>query len=120
MKCLIVENEPAVRRVITAVLAPLAPEIVECTDGAHALAAYETCHPDIVLMDIAMPELDGLSATRVITSAHPSARILILTNFDDAALREAAHAAGATAYVLKENLLVLVPLVQSLTAGNAC
>jgi DNA-binding NarL/FixJ family response regulator len=114
MTCLIVENEPTVRDVIAAVLAPLAPRIVECADGADALAAYETCRPDVVLMDIAMANLDGLSATRAIIAAHPSARVLIVTNFDDEDLREAARRAGAAGYVLKENLLVLVPLVQSL------
>ncbi len=51
-----------------------------------------------------MPGMDGLEATRVIRSKCPDARIIMLTQFDDPELREAAHAAGACGYVLKENL----------------
>ena len=111
MKLLVVENNAAVRRVIASVLAPLAPEIVECVDGSEALAAFQTHHPDVVLMDIAMDRLDGIAATKAITSVHPHAQVVIVTNYDELDLRQAAAAAGACGYVLKANLLELLPLV---------
>lgn len=114
VKCLVVDNEPAIRRVIAAVLAPLGPEIVECADGAGVLAAFETHQPDVVLMDIAMGTLDGLSATRALRAGHRSACVIIVTNFDGVDLRQAAAAAGASAYVLKDNLLELLPLIARL------
>jgi DNA-binding NarL/FixJ family response regulator len=115
MKFLIVDNDAGIRRLMASVLAPLAPEIVECADGADALAAYEAHHPDVVLMDIAMQRLDGIAATAAITAVHPAARVLIVTNYDDTDLREAASVAGACGYVLKENLLQIPPLLERLT-----
>ncbi|MGH9838430.1 MAG: response regulator [Blastocatellia bacterium] len=79
----------------------------ECSDGVQALDAYRQHHPDWVLMDIKMKEMDGLAATRQIKAAFPQARIVIVTGYDDARLREAARSAGACAYVHKENLLEL-------------
>ena len=116
MVCLIVDNEPAIRRLIAAVLAPLAAGIVECADGLDAVAAYKAHRPDVVLMDIAMGGLDGLAATRAILAVDPGARVVIVTTFDGRDLRAAAAAAGAIGYVLKENLLPLASIVEGLRA----
>ena len=105
MRLLIVEDNQQMRREIKLFVSDLAEEIGECGDGAEALAAYSAQHPDWVLMDIRMEEVDGLTATRQIKAAHPEARIMILTSYDDDALREAAHNAGASEYVTKQNLL---------------
>ena len=107
MTLLIVEDNPAMRRLIRRLVADLADEIGECGDGVEAEARYAELQPDWVLMDIEMPHLDGITATRRIKAAFPAARILIVTNYNDAALRATALAAGACGYVLKENLLTL-------------
>ena len=112
MTLLIVEDNPAVRRLVRQLVADLADEIGECGDGAEAEARYAELQPDWVLMDIEMPRVDGIAATRRIKAAFPDARILIVTNYGDAALRAAALAAGACGYVLKENLLELRRLLQ--------
>jgi DNA-binding NarL/FixJ family response regulator len=65
-------------------------------------------------MDIAMETLDGLAATRALVAMDAAARVVILTNFDGADLRAAARAAGASGYVLKDNLLDLVPTLLGL------
>ena len=118
MKILIVEDNAAVRRVIASVLAPLASTIAECSDGRDALAAYETCRPDVVLMDIAMQHRDGLAATAAILAVHPEARVVIVTNHADAGLREAATGAGACGYLLKEHLTDLPALLTRLAVGG--
>ena len=89
---------------IKSFLSDLADEIVECSDGAAAVAAYKTHLPDWVLMDIVMKQVDGLEATRQIRASWPEARVVIVTSYDHDELKEAATKAGACAYVLKENL----------------
>ena len=105
LKLLIVEDNPAVRRLIRSIVGALGAEIHECGDGAAALAAYTAHRPDFVLMDIVMGETDGIAATRQITASDPAAKVIIVTSHDGADLREAARQAGACGYVLKENLL---------------
>lgn len=107
MKLLIVEDNQAMRRMIRRMVADVADEISECSDGAAACALYSNLHPDWVLMDIEMGEVNGLTATRRIKADYPEARVVIVTNYDDAQLRETARVAGACGYVLKENLFAL-------------
>ena len=107
MRILIVEDNQIIRRLIRSIVTDLAEDIRECSDGAEALAAYKQRKPDWVLMDIKMKELDGLAAARQIKAEFPDANIVIVTNFDEADLREAASAAGAIAYVVKEDLFAL-------------
>ncbi len=104
MNLLIVDDHQPMRRLIKSLLADLAENISECADGAEALEIYRQTRPDWVLMDIEMNTVDGLTATSRITAAFPEARVVIVTNYDNAKLRSAASAAGACGYVLKEDL----------------
>jgi two-component system response regulator DegU len=99
---------------IAEVAALPAADVIECTDGSLALAAYLQHRPDVVLMDIAMDGLDGIAATGQIRDADPRARIVVVTDYDGVELREAAQAAGACAYVLKENLTELRGLLEKI------
>jgi two-component system response regulator DegU len=112
MRLLIVEDNAGMRKLIRSVVAPVAEDVYECSDGSEALGAYSAHLPDFVLMDIQMGLLDGITATRRIKAADPAARIIIVTDYDQRDLREAARQAGACAYVVKENLLELVRLLQ--------
>lgn len=112
LKLLIVDDSARVRRLIKSMVEGLAREVQECGDGAEALPAYNLHRPDFVLMDIQMGVTDGITTTRRIKEADPTARIIIVTDYDQADLREAARRAGACAYVVKENLLELVRLLQ--------
>ncbi len=105
MTALIVEDSELMRRLIKALIAGIVDAVVECASGDAAYAAYAAHRPDWVLMDIELPGLDGISATVRIRADFPDARILIVTDYGDERLREAARAAGACGYVLKENLL---------------
>lgn len=111
MKLLIVEDNSEMRRLIKSLVGKLAKEVHECPDGGEALAAYATHRPDYVLMDIEMSGMDGIRATGQIKASFPEARIIIVTNYDDGDFREAAREAGACAYVVKENLHQLRPLL---------
>lgn len=102
---LIVEDNSSMRRLIKSVVADLAVFVHECEDGAEALSAYEKFLPEWILMDVEMEIKDGLTATREIINSHPEAKILILTKYETARMREEARQAGAMEYVLKENLL---------------
>ncbi len=82
-------------------------EFEECKDGADALDCYEQTRPDWVLMDWEMKRMDGLTATRQIIEKYPHAKILMVTQYDDEQLKEAAQKAGASGFVLKENLMDL-------------
>jgi DNA-binding NarL/FixJ family response regulator len=96
------------------------PVVAEAANGSEAVAAVRKHRPDVVLMDIRMPELDGLEATRRILTAAPSGeavRIIILTTFDLDRYVYAALAAGASGFLLKdvspEHLVAAVQLVRT-------
>jgi len=97
---------------IKTIVGNLADEVYECENAEAALLAYQRHKPDVVLMDINLAETDGITATHRIVMADPAAYVVIVTNFDEADLREAARDAGASGYVLKEDLQELRRLLQ--------
>ncbi len=94
MKVLIVDDNESMRRLIKSFIADVVGETIECSDGREALAAYRTHRPDVVLMDVKMAGIDGLEATRQIRHWFPLARIVMVSQWEDRALREAARAGG--------------------------
>lgn len=92
------------------------PVVAEAADGREAVAAALSHRPDVVLMDIRMPEMDGLEAARRILAARGDARIIMLTTFDLDRYVYAALAAGASGFLLKdvspEHLIAAVRLVR--------
>jgi len=114
MTVLLVDDNARVVRLLRHAVRDIASAIWECSDGADALAAYAQHRPDVVLMDIRMPCMDGLTATRQITQFDPSARVVIITDYEDEELRMAASEAGACGYALKENLPDLAKIIGSL------
>jgi CheY-like chemotaxis protein len=112
MTVLIVDDNPRFRELLRTVLAGLVDEVNECADGGEAVAAYGVRRPDWVLMDLQMGRVGGLEATRRILAVDRTARVVIVTHYDDAHWRAAAVAAGACGYVLKDNLLELRRLLK--------
>jgi len=114
MKLLIVDDDERIRKMIADVVSDPSDEIIECCDGKEAQESYAEHLPDWVMMDVLMPEVDGIAATRLIKAAHPEAKIIIVTTCESGALRETAEEAGAFSFVLKENLAEL----RNIIAGN--
>jgi two-component system, NarL family, response regulator LiaR len=105
IRVLLVDDHPVVRKGMRAMLEiESAIEVVgECSNGQEALAQYETLRPEVVLMDLVMPVMDGVEAIRQIRAAHPEARILVLTSFSSDDKVFAAIHAGAAGYLLKDS-----------------
>ena len=113
MRIMLVDDHPGFRQVVKMHLQTAGAEFLECDNGLEGVARYAQLQPELVLMDIAMAGLDGLRATAQIKARFPEARIIVLTQYDDPDLREAARQAGACEYVLKEDLSQLQALLQS-------
>ena len=111
MKLLIADDSREMRALVRRVCAGVAAEVRECADGAAAIIAFEDFAPDWTVMDVGMPEVDGLATTRKILAAHPAARIVVITQHCGAEYEQAAHEAGACAFVNKSNLHSLLDLI---------
>ena len=92
----------------------------EAENGEQALTAYKELHPDVVLMDIRMPVMDGVEAIRRLKAADPDARVIILTTFDDDAYVFEGLRAGALGYLLKDvSGEELADAIRTVHAGGA-
>lgn len=81
MKIMIVEDNKNTRSLIRSIIEPYGLEIVESGNGAEAVADFSAEHPDIVLMDIEMPEMNGITATQKIRSSHPAGHLILLQEY---------------------------------------
>lgn len=121
LRVLIVDDHALLRAGLASVLnaQPGIEVCGEAADGAAALPKYEELTPDIVLMDLQMPVIDGVTATAQIRARHPQARILVLTTFDTDDDIERALRAGARGYLLKDATVEeLTAALRDVCAGN--
>ncbi|GAB2684253.1 response regulator transcription factor [Thalassiella azotivora] len=121
-RVLLVDDDPLVRAGLAMILSSAADlEVVgEAGDGADAVDAVRAHRPDVVLMDIRMPRLDGLAATEAVTALNPAPKVVVLTTFDldDYVFR--ALRCGASGFLLKDTPpRELVHAVQVVAAGDA-
>ncbi len=75
--------------------------VAEASNGSEAVTLVETLRPDVAILDFSMPILDGIEATRIITTEFPGTRVVLLTMYDVGMYSERACAAGASAYLMK-------------------
>lgn len=103
IRVMIVDDHAIVRRGLAAVLQSCAEfELVaEASDGLEAVELAAQIQPDVILMDLTMPTMDGASATRLICESAPGSKILMLTSHKDERLIQQALSAGAVGYLLK-------------------
>ena len=83
------------------ILDPSCDVVDAVSDGREVLAAAKTHQPDVVVLDIAMPDVNGLVACRELKATYPRIGVVLVSAFDDAAFQQAADAAGAAAFVVK-------------------
>jgi DNA-binding NarL/FixJ family response regulator len=122
VRVLIADDHPLVRQGLNAALAPL-PDVevvAEATTGQAAVREAVLHRPDVVVMDLQMPELNGIEATRELARSVPSTAVLVLTMFDDDDSVFAAMRAGARGYVLKgAEAQEIARAIMAVAAGEA-
>jgi DNA-binding NarL/FixJ family response regulator len=123
IRVLLVDDQAVVRRALRGRfhLEPDLEVVGEASTGSEALTLAQTLTPDVVLMDIEMPEMDGIAATTTLRRVVPQSAVVILSIYDDAHTRGRAQAAGAVAFVEKRGatdaLLAAIRLAPA-QAGN--
>lgn len=102
LKILVVDDSPIIVRKLVLLLEDLGHDVVHtAATGAEAIVAYKQCKPDMVTMDITMPDMDGIQATRLLMQQYPYAKILMITSHGQEKMVLEALKAGARGYVLK-------------------
>ena len=102
LRVLVVDDSPIITRKICMMMDQIGYKVVKtAATGIEAVAAYKTCLPDVVTMDITMPEMDGIEATRSIMQSFPEANIVMVTSHGQEKMVLDALKAGAKGYVLK-------------------
>jgi DNA-binding NarL/FixJ family response regulator len=122
VRVLIVEDDALMRAGLRGVLdaAPAIEVVGEAGDGRDAAHRAGVFHPDVVLMDIRMPEVDGIAATRELLAAFPHVRVLVLTTFEDDDYLFGALEAGASGFLLKRSRPEeLVAAIHTVAGGDS-
>ena len=122
IRILIADDQQLIRSGLAMVLgASEGLEVVgEASDGIEAVALAASLTPDVVLMDVQMPRMDGIAATREITGRSPASRVIILTTFDVDAYAFGGLEAGASGFLLKDSSSEdILAAVRAVAAGDA-
>jgi DNA-binding NarL/FixJ family response regulator len=103
MRILLVDDQSSFRTGLRALLStvPGIEVVGEAANGQDGIAAAESLHPDVILMDVRMPVMNGIAATTAIRASNPNACVLVLTTFDEDETVADAMRAGAAGYLLK-------------------
>lgn len=103
IRVLLVDDQPAIRQGLRLRMAAETDITVvgEAGDGATALSLAQSLAPDVIIMDVTMPGIDGIEATQAIRAEMPDSSVIILSLHDDAKTRDRAADAGASAFVAK-------------------
>jgi DNA-binding NarL/FixJ family response regulator len=104
IKILTVDDHPLLRQGIAAVIEGEKDMLIvgEAANGQEAIEVFRSQRPDVTLMDLQMPDMNGIDAIATIRQEHPQARIIVLTTYEGDVLARRALKAGATGYILKD------------------
>jgi DNA-binding NarL/FixJ family response regulator len=122
IRLMLVDDHPLVRAGLSSMLGAATDITVvgEAADGAQAVKVAERFEPDVVLMDLSMPVMDGVAATRALLAGNPDIRVVVLSSFFDRARVRDAIAAGAKGYVLKDSTPdEVLSAIRTAAAGHA-
>ena len=109
-----IKMRAAIQKMLRVQLKNKITRIIECENGKDAIELYVQRKPEWTIMDIKMPVMDGLEASRTILKSYPEAKIIILTQYDDPGYYELAQKMGIKAFVLKENLSDITTLIRNI------
>ena len=118
LRILIVDDHATIREGIRGLLAERKEWVVcgEAADGVEAIEKAKTLVPDVVLMDVSMPRMDGIQAAKIFRREAPNAKIVIVSQNDPGVVKRQAAEAGVASYVAKSALaLELVPTLERIT-----
>ncbi|MFI1400917.1 response regulator [Streptomyces sp. NPDC020681] len=121
VRVVLVDDQPLVRAALRMVItdAPDLEVVAEAGTGAEAVGLAGSVHPDVVVMDIRMPGMDGIEATRLITSGSGNAHVIVLTTFDDDDYVYGALRAGASGFLVKDMALDdILAAIRVVAAGD--
>ena len=119
MKILIVDDAPSMIKILKDILVACGHEVHEAITGEEALVSYSDVEPDVVLMDILMPSMDGVSATRKILEKDPLAKIVVITAVGKTGLEKECLEAGARKFISKPfKIRELVNAINSVGANE--
>lgn len=104
---MIVDDNKEMRETLKNVVSGYATVVDECTDGSEVVEHYRASHPDVVLMDIAMKNIDGIRATKMLIKEFPDAKVVMVSNYEGEEIKVEAMNAGSVGYVHKEYLAML-------------
>jgi DNA-binding NarL/FixJ family response regulator len=122
VRVVLADDQPLVRAGLRVLIAdtPDIDVVGEAGTGAQAVQLVRDVHPDVVVMDIRMPGMDGIEATRMITAGPETARVVVLTTFDDDDYVYGALRAGASGYLVKDMALEdILAAIRVVAAGDA-
>lgn len=111
MKLLIADDNPAMRALLRQICSGVTAEVRDCASGTEVVALFKEFQPDLTLMDLVMPGMDGLTATTKIKTAFPNARSVIITQRRGPEYHETALQVGAVTFMLKDDLHTLPHLL---------
>jgi two-component system chemotaxis response regulator CheY len=98
---LIVDDNKLARALLRDALPPGGYEVIEACDGAEAVDCFRAARPDVVMIDLMMPEKSGMEALAEIHAIDPGSRVLVISSLDSESLRRSARESGAVGYVVK-------------------
>jgi DNA-binding NarL/FixJ family response regulator len=116
-RVLLVEDHALIRSRVSELLLPACELVGTAEDGRTALEAIRTLTPDVVVLDVSLPDMSGLDVARQLSRDNPSVSIIFMSAYDDEEIKRAAAGAGGNGYIVKTRLSDLVDAV--LGAANA-